>query len=256
LRTKDASLEAKNPPPRIFWLTGLLNGDIGFVLCYKTTTRRMAMPILEGLFSYYGWEHPWVLKTETGEINVWPLVRDSLRSLHGKKARHISYDTAEIYSTGEKVYVGCWVEVDPNSDMRFEALGEEDHNFVLVGNGVTNVGFYLRDALLWLNGRRVKLETTPERLHILANPKEEVLGISFHPRHQVCCVPSGMERVVCKFDKGTEACIFFAPDPVLGNICTKFSYDRALARLELLRAGRRRGRIGNCKLVAPPREAS
>jgi len=199
----------------------------------------MNMKKLKGRLLYMGWFNmPWKLVTNTGQIDLWPIIGKFLASINGKRAGQ--NQTHDSYT----------LSIDKSSKYKFKYVPNE---FVILeknkGLGFSNVYAYLDTTLCWLSGRLVEIEIDDgKQMKVSADTSESVFGVYFVGDGNSCEVPCGIEKTVCK--AGQHNCCIFLTIGADGFRCEKFNTPMARVLLDrLAKDTMRASRIGNCDVV-------
>lgn len=191
------------------------------------------MTIFSGRLNFFGWHiQPWTLKTEEGEIDLWPLFDAFFTRSKGVRA---SFE-GEVDS--------FMLRVDENSNSLLEY-----HN-AMVGlvkeTGWSNVTYFIELKLMALNGRMVIIEVDEDNINMKPEPTEQVFGVYFSVGN-MCLIPEDKVQDICKPEQEKESCAFLSATGD-GYMCQKF--DTVMAGLILQRLSQgNSGRIGNCAIL-------
>jgi hypothetical protein len=194
------------------------------------------MQTIKGRLLYMGWFNlPWKLVTDSGEIDLWPIIEGFFVSFNGKTANH------------ERRRDSYTLSSDEGSKFKFEYVPDEHVWLEEPAGGLSNVHAYLDESLVWLSGRMVEIEIEDgKHIKLVADRAQKVNGI--YSVGDSCEVPRGAEKTICKAGQ-RDCCIFLAMSPD-GFECEKFSGSTARMLLDRLAKGTMRAsRIGDCALV-------
>jgi len=197
------------------------------------------MEEIKGRLFFMGWHNlPWRIKTNSGDIDLWPIVDRFLKSLIGKRAKQ------------EQEFDSYTLKADETSELQLYYVPGQ---YILLekpeGIGMLNVYAYLGDTLVWFSGRKVKINIEyEERMELVVDKSEKVFGVYFSGDGNSCRVPEGAEEAICKVGQ-ENCCIFLSAGPE-GFQCEKFSGSFAHHLLNRLAKGEINAtRIGNCALL-------
>jgi hypothetical protein len=198
--------------------------------------------MLSGRLLFRGYDLPWNLETDTGIVDLWPVIERFLKSIHRKKASH--KDSGESYT----------LSVNPRSSFSFDYTSRE--NFLLRekdNTGVSNAQLYLEYTLTRLASRLVKIEIKDDKeMRITVDLSEKVFGVYFAPSGNDSVIPKDAEKTICKI--GTRDCCIFFSAGADGFRCQKFCPSMARMLLERAATGQMRAsRIGNCQSLGRPK---
>lgn len=193
---------------------------------------------ITGRLLYTGWlNRPWRLVPPKGDdIDLFPLVDTALTKWNGQAANHDqTRDSYALFLDGESEF-----------DIKYTTDGNAGL-WKRNGFGFSNIIAYFDCALVWLSGRMVVIEIDDDRIHLAADPAEEVFGLHFTHSNS-CAVPDGAERTVCKISTD-DTCIFLCCGAD-GFSCEKFSGSTARLLLDRHHKGEMNAsRIGSCALL-------
>ena len=197
------------------------------------------MERFKGKLLFMGWFNlPWTLLTDNGKIDLWPIVEQFFISINGKRAEHSQ--TLDCY----------FLFTDKNSELQFQY--SPDKYIVLEkleGIGMSNIHAYLEKNLIWLSGRKIKVNIAKgKQIAFSADKDETVYGVYFSGNGNSCKIPNDVEQKICKI--GQPDCCVFLSFGTTGFHCEKFNGPIARMLLErLAKRTIRASRIGNCAIL-------
>lgn len=191
---------------------------------------------LTGILNFHGWFHPWLLITLGEKFNIFPEVQKIFKALNGQSVTF--KQGIESFAFMRDETSDFILEFSEGIDSTTAFLKRKD------GNGGSNLGAYLPDALQWINGRTVTFSSTESTFEVVADPNEKVFTLPFTLNNS-CLIPKGKEKEICKL--GTdEGCLFCSLNGDQEWYCEKGNSSIALVLLNKLGDGASSSRIGNC----------
>ena len=193
------------------------------------------MTNISGVLRYLGWHFPWLVIAENGQKDDIKPVYESFfrRHLDRRVSMEFSLNSFMVSRDDESAFIlNLMTNGFPMIYRR-----EKSESKVLE---YKNLGVFLEEALLNINGRRVAVVGTKGAVEISADSEETVFGV-YLSLWGATTVPKDNIESVCK--KCGLLCVFFNER---SGTCEKFNMPFAKTVLEGVALGRVRGRIGDC----------
>jgi hypothetical protein len=191
---------------------------------------------LTGILQFYGWLYPWHLIIEGQKVNIYPDIQKILRNLNG------------LSVTFKQELESFVLQKDETSDQLFEFKEEADTVLILLkkknGNGTSNMGAQLPDAMQWINGRTVTFSFSENSIEVSADPEEKVFTLPFTLNNS-CLIPKGKEVEICKIGE-KDGCIFSSLNADGEFYCEKGNSPTARILLSRIAKSMSSSHIGNC----------